>query len=52
MQDLLDVMNGEVPLEVIDEIGTDNDSLKDNSTLNMSEMEYNLRSFLHLVVSL
>ena len=37
MQDLLDVMNGEVPLEVIDEIGTDNDSLKDNSTLNMSD---------------
>jgi hypothetical protein len=37
MQDLLDVMNGEVPLEVIDEIGTDNYSLKDNSTLNMSD---------------
>lgn len=37
VQDLLDVMNGEVPLEVIDKIGTDNDSLKDNSTLNMSD---------------
>lgn len=37
VQDLLDVRNGEVPVEVIDKIGTDNDSLKDNLTLNMSD---------------
>ncbi|XP_071141207.1 uncharacterized protein [Mytilus edulis] len=35
-QDLMDIMDGKVPLEIIDEVGTDTDSILDNSSFNIS----------------
>ncbi|XP_063405292.1 uncharacterized protein LOC134688472 isoform X2 [Mytilus trossulus] len=35
-QDLMDIMDGKVPLEIIDEVGTDTDSMLDNSSFNIS----------------